>query len=57
MSSPALIGLHRGYIYCNGVRDFDIDYLSGKNLRKTPERKINMVQLGRLFENRGIKMI
>jgi len=54
---PALTGLHRGYIYCNGVRDFDLDYLSGKNLRKTPERKINMVQLGRLLKNGEIKMI
>ncbi len=54
---PALIGLHRGYIYCNGVGDFDLDYLSGKNLRKIPERKINMVQLGRLLKNGEIKMI
>lgn len=54
---PALIGLHRGYIYCNGVRDFDLDYLSGRFLRKTPERKINMVQLGKLLKNGEFKMI
>jgi len=54
---PVLIGLHRGYIYCNGVRDFDIDYLAGKNLRKIPERKINMVQLGKFLKSGEIKMI
>jgi len=54
---PALIGLHRGFIYCNGVRDFDLDYLTGKNLRKVPEKSINMVQLGKALKNGEIKMI
>ncbi|MGQ4832630.1 MAG: molybdopterin-dependent oxidoreductase [Candidatus Asgardarchaeia archaeon] len=54
---PALIGEHRGFYFCNNVRDFDYAYLSGLNLRKKETKSFPMQKIGEVVNRDDIKMI
>jgi len=54
---PALIGIHRGFYFCNNVRDFDYSYLSGKYLATKKLRSFPMQKLGEVLNRKDIKML
>ncbi|HIE22653.1 MAG TPA: formate dehydrogenase, partial [Candidatus Korarchaeota archaeon] len=54
---PALVGVDRGFFFCNSVRDFDLRYLAGEHLRTAPTRKVNMIRVGRLLAEGEFRFI
>ena len=54
---PALVGIHRGFYFCNNVRDFDYSYLSGRNLATKKLRSFPMQKLGEVLNREDIKML
>lgn len=44
---PALVGVHRGFYFCNSCRDLDIAYLQGRHLGEA--RRVNMLDVPRLL--------
>ena len=52
---PALVGVHRGFFYCNSVRDLDTDYLKGKNLGNPSV--VNMLDIGPLLSSGKFKFL
>ncbi len=52
---PALVGVHRGFFFCNSSRDFDIAYLQGRHLGE--ERRVNMLDVPRMLSEGRFKFI
>lgn len=54
---PAIVGQHRGFMYTNGDRGFDLDYLKATHLRTSPEHKYNPLELPRFLKDGSIKVL
>ncbi|MFX1521067.1 MAG: molybdopterin-dependent oxidoreductase [Promethearchaeota archaeon] len=54
---PALIGVPRGFYYCNSERDFDKAYLKASHLRSKPPVKYISSQLGRDLISKAIQLL
>jgi anaerobic selenocysteine-containing dehydrogenase len=54
---PALIGVPRGFYYCNSERDFDKAYLKGAHLRSNEPVKYVSSQLGRNLLSKSIRLL
>lgn len=52
---PALVGVHRGFFFCNSSRDFDTSYLQGRHLGK--DRRVNMLDVPRLLASGRFKFL
>ncbi len=53
---PALVGVHRGFYFCNSSRDFDTSLLSGLHFRKN-DRRVNMLDVGTLLARGKFRLI
>ncbi len=53
---PALVGIHRGFFFCNSTRDFDTAYLEGRGLGQ-PADVVNMLDVGRLLASGRFKFL
>ncbi|MHA1505640.1 MAG: molybdopterin-dependent oxidoreductase [Candidatus Asgardarchaeia archaeon] len=55
---PALVGIHRGFIFCNNVRKIDYGYLTASHLAKGREiKEYNMIKLGEVLLNGKVKFL
>jgi len=51
---PALVGIPRGFYFCNSERDFDYDYLKATHLRPNKPVVYVMQQLGRILTSEKV---
>ncbi len=54
---PALVGLHRGFIYGNSYFPLDLNYLEARHLAPKDQKWYNMVPLGKILEQNDIRML
>ena len=51
----ALVGVHRGFFFCNSSRDFDTAYLQGRHLGE--DRRVNMLDVPSMLSSGRFKFL
>ncbi len=52
---PALVGVHRGFFFCNSSRDFDTAYLQARHLGE--DRRVNMLDVPSMLSSGRFKFL